>query len=288
MGAANAGPGFYYETLKEALPQLRDIGCEGLRQSGQWAKKHKLAAAFLAAGTSAGITAGFMYLGPAMMGIQALGVVGNMVGIAANRMRLNRHTRSIVPLNAPVILTHIALLHAWSGLLMGSFGTARALTLSMMPDDDEKWRKTRMRVAFGFAAVGLPAMAVFSYYTSWWGLLNMGAMCGGITSDLVASSRDKTKDNSRYARLARVESNSLNLLYDVLHSGSISGMAFGALSLNNTRTVIRKYDVPLTDHDGTPLGVTERGRLYARSILLHEPVRGLTPHDLASRSLKPA
>jgi hypothetical protein len=220
------------------------------------------------------------------MAIQALGFGGYLLSLTAKRLEHNRHTVALASLSTGIVATHKALLGAWSYALMGAIASTRAATLSMMPDD-EKFQKQRVKTGFAFAAVGIPAMAAVGYFDSWWSLLNMGAMCGGITADVLTSGGSKASDKSSYARLCRLGANTLNLTYGLVYSGSWPGIIFDSIAVENMRQSIREYDFPKQAKDGSKVTLRDKWRQYADSIIHQKPLEGVTPHGLKNNTPAP-
>lgn len=266
-------------SFSEAVAQLAPLYQDTLKSFRDKPLGTRLLYSAAAVGLGGAAWLGANEMGNAAVAIQTLGFGGYLLSLTAKRLEHNRHTVALASLSTGIVATHKALLGAWSYALMGVIASTRAATLSMMPDDPA-FQKHRVKTGFAFAAVGIPAIVAVGYFDSWWSLLNMGAMCGGITADVLTSGGNKASDKSRYARLCRLGANTLNLTYGLVYSGSWPGIVFDSIAVENMRQSIREYDMPRQAKDGGKLTLREKWREYAGSILHGKPLEGITPHGM--------
>jgi hypothetical protein len=275
----------YFTLLAEAGSELRDMAVETIHyiQNAPVKKKALYAAATVALlGTTAAATSIY---GTAEVAIQGLGFAGYAIGLAAARLRYNKHVLSTYPITGGMICVHKALLDAWSYSLMNAVAGVRGGVMSLLPNDAEG-QKLRYKVGLGFAAASLPPMIALGIYQSPWSFLNTFAMAANILGDTLTSSEDKTQDKSHYARLLRMSSNTLNLTYSAGYSYSLSSIIFCGLLLRNIGKSIGEYDLPVQDRETDRLlSARESFTRYAAFVVCGKPTEALTRAELKQREI---
>lgn len=289
----------FRQRFSEASGQVFSLYSDGLTRVVREASlSKKLFAGAAVVGLLLGTGYAVEAFGATTTAIQGLGFGGYLLHLTAKRLEHNRHTTAMMSLSTGIIAAHKALLGAWGFAIMCGIAASRTATLSMMPDNEEVQRK-RARVGLAYAAAGTPLLLTSMFMDTWWTALNLLAMIGGTSADILISNEkkiraenkiapedevtEKLKDKSPYARLCRLFAVKMNFIYSLGYSGSLSAIVSEVANAAIQVQSIRHFDVPKESKDGRKISLREGWGLYTGRILAGRHHDSLTPADVRKR-----
>lgn len=264
----------FRQRFSEASGQIFFMYSDGLSKViKESSPSRKLLAGAAIVGLALGTGYAVEVFGATTTAIQGLGFGGYLLHLTAKRLEHNRHTTAMMSLSMGVIAAHKALLGAWGFAIMCGIAASRTATLSMMPDNEDVQRK-RARVGLTYAAAGTPLLLASMFMDTWWTALNLLAMIGGTSADILISNEkkmhaeknkaafaddpvEKLKDKSPYARLCRLFAVKMNFIYSLGYSGSLSAIVSEVANAAIQVQSIRHFDVPKESKDGRKLSLRE-------------------------------